>query len=720
MARRFHATRWKTVEALPPPNLRIVRPPSLQRRTMYNEHLAFSVLEVLDEQFPDLLHFKDLRGRLPAFANVTDQEFLKALHALLRNGSIEGVPLPEGSGLADLANIAITPKGKSELQRTHPVAPRQNATNQSDDWKFAHMAVEEARKSIAESEDPPNPKVGAVVVKDGKVLATGHRGEFPGCHAEFIALEKKLGHEPLSDATVYTTLEPCTSRKSPKIPCAERLVARKVARVVIGMLDPDERIRGRGQMTLRKAKIVTDFFPAELMSQVEELNRDFIRDRESRAKQSRTEETPLEIIFDAQNPSQRFWSKEAVRDGNGQPTGKAVWEYRVEIKNTSSQTLRDVLVTREHLGRMAIRPTEVVFDRTRKNFCDINPHTSELVKVLGWPIPINPPGTLSSETALEYGPIKVVASAADVLPAIKYFEFDYQKTPMLREMISASALEKTAPPAKSESPTGKLHFVPDRHNYGWARDDRRTDVRAGGTFTYDGEDSLMIVDVFVKGLTTRETLIQPLDGPGWLITKGLMFRPRDPLRLVFNLINDPVAAERGKPMRFQLVFRDVYNHTYELDPVDFPWIGSPVPVAPPAPSRVMWESLSNRFNAIDAKPLPVWARWIYTIETRDWHWWVEHSSNIAVKLTIELCKEGGKMLRAHPEFRSKFPDVASINDDGDRWLVAVQKVAGLGTGHLTGTSIDHGVETHSEGGEIRDLPRASQVLCQMAVNGFSD
>ncbi|HTV59623.1 MAG TPA: deaminase [Verrucomicrobiae bacterium] len=687
---------------------------------MYNEELAYSVLEVLDEQFPDLLHFKDLRGRLPAFASVTDQQWLKALNALLRNGSIDGVPLREGSGLADLANVRITPKGKSELQHRPAITPPQKTVNQSDDRKFAQMAVAQARMSISESVDPPNPKVGAVVVKDGKVLATAHRGEFPKCHAEFVALEKKLEQESLVGATVYTTLEPCTSRGRDKIPCAERLVGRQVARVVMGILDPDERVHGRGQMRLRKAKIATDFFPPDLMSEIEELNRDFIRHRELNAKQSRTTESPIEITFDPQNPSQRFWSMESVIDGNGQWTGKAVWEYRVEIKNASSQTLRDVLVTREHLGLMAIRPTEVVFDRTRKNYCDINPGTSELVKVIGWPIPINSPGTLSGESALEYGPIKIVASAADVLPAIKYFEFDYQKTPMLRETISASALERTAPLKRSQSPTGKLHFVPDRHNYGWARDDRRTDVRAGGTFTYDGEDSLMIVDVFVKELTTRETLIQPLDGPGWLITKGLTFRPRDPLRLVFNLINDPVTAERGKLMRFQLVFRDVYNHTYELDPVDFPWIGSPVSVAPPAPSRVMWESLSNRFSGIDAKPLPVWARWIYAIETKDWQWWVEHSSNIAVKMTIELCKEGGKMLRAQPEFRSKFPDVASINDDGDRWLVAVQKVAGLGTGHLTETSIDHGVETHSEGGEIRDLPRASQVLCQMAVNGFSD
>jgi pyrimidine deaminase RibD-like protein len=120
-----------------------------------------------------------------------------------------------------------------------------------------------------------------VVVKDGRILATAHRGEIPQCHAEFIALEKKLTDVVLLGATVYTTLEPCTSRNHPKIPCAIRLAERKVSRVVIGMLDPDDRISGRGQRALRKAGIATELFPHDLMGEVEELNRDFMRDRES-------------------------------------------------------------------------------------------------------------------------------------------------------------------------------------------------------------------------------------------------------------------------------------------------------------------------------------------------------------------------------------------------------------------------------------------------------
>ncbi len=149
--------------------------------------------------------------------------------------------------------------------------------NNSNDAVYARMAIDEARKSISENDNRPHPWVGAVVVKDGKVLSTAHRGEQPGNHAEYIALEKKLSDEAVAGATVYTTLEPCTTRTHPKVPCAERLIDRRIARVVIGMLDPDVRITGRGQRKLRTAGITTDFFPPVLMAEVEDLNRDFTR-----------------------------------------------------------------------------------------------------------------------------------------------------------------------------------------------------------------------------------------------------------------------------------------------------------------------------------------------------------------------------------------------------------------------------------------------------------
>ena len=176
-------------------------------------------------------------------------------------------------------DIELVPAAETNVELTRPTA---SPEAQDDHNRFMRMAIEEARKSVPE-DGRVHPKVGVVVVKDGRVLATAHRGEVPQCHAEYIALEKKLDEAPLIGATVYTTLEPCTSRNHPKVPCAVRLTERKVGRVVIGMLDPDDRISGRGQRALRRAGIATELFPHELMAEIEELNREFVRDRESQS-----------------------------------------------------------------------------------------------------------------------------------------------------------------------------------------------------------------------------------------------------------------------------------------------------------------------------------------------------------------------------------------------------------------------------------------------------
>jgi len=152
------------------------------------------------------------------------------------------------------------------------------------DHEFMKLAVEEARRSQHKN-GRIHPHVGAVVVtRDGVPLGrachgeTSDDGEPPHCdHAEYIVLERKLPKEKLRGCTVYTTLEPCTYRNPPKVPCVERLIDRHVGRVVIGMLDPNQMITGKGVMALRKANIAVDLFPPDLMEELEELNREFVR-----------------------------------------------------------------------------------------------------------------------------------------------------------------------------------------------------------------------------------------------------------------------------------------------------------------------------------------------------------------------------------------------------------------------------------------------------------
>ena len=98
----------------------------------------------------------------------------------------------------------------------------------------------------------PNPMVGAVVVRDGNLIAVGHHQRFGGPHAEVIALRE--AGEAAPGTTVYISLEPCSHHgKTP--PCADALIQAGVSRVVAAMRDPFPKVSGGGFQKLRDAGI---------------------------------------------------------------------------------------------------------------------------------------------------------------------------------------------------------------------------------------------------------------------------------------------------------------------------------------------------------------------------------------------------------------------------------------------------------------------------------
>lgn len=100
----------------------------------------------------------------------------------------------------------------------------------------------------------PNPMVGAVIVRDGKVLGEGYHQKCGEAHAEVNAVNAVADKALLSEATIYVTLEPCAHfGKTP--PCADLIVHHKFKRVVIGCLDPFHAVAGKGIERIREAGI---------------------------------------------------------------------------------------------------------------------------------------------------------------------------------------------------------------------------------------------------------------------------------------------------------------------------------------------------------------------------------------------------------------------------------------------------------------------------------
>ncbi len=121
-----------------------------------------------------------------------------------------------------------------------------------NDEFYMRRALRLARKG--EAWVSPNPMVGAVIVKEGRIIGEGYHQIFGGNHAEINAIN--CASESIEGATIYVSLEPCTHYgKTP--PCCECLIAQKPARVVIGTADPNPLVSGKGIDSLQRQGIET-------------------------------------------------------------------------------------------------------------------------------------------------------------------------------------------------------------------------------------------------------------------------------------------------------------------------------------------------------------------------------------------------------------------------------------------------------------------------------
>lgn len=101
----------------------------------------------------------------------------------------------------------------------------------------------------------PNPMVGAVIVKKGKIIGEGYHARYGGLHAERNAISSLT--ESAEGATLYVTLEPCCHYgKTP--PCTEAIIEQKISRVVMGSSDPNPKVAGKGVRQLREAGIFVE------------------------------------------------------------------------------------------------------------------------------------------------------------------------------------------------------------------------------------------------------------------------------------------------------------------------------------------------------------------------------------------------------------------------------------------------------------------------------
>lgn len=123
--------------------------------------------------------------------------------------------------------------------------------NYTVDEKYMNRALELASKGLGHV--APNPMVGCVIVHNNQIISEGYHEQYGSAHAEPNAI-KKVSDELLKESTLYVTLEPCSHfGKTP--PCADLIISKAIKKVVVGNLDTNPLVSGKGIQKLKDAGI---------------------------------------------------------------------------------------------------------------------------------------------------------------------------------------------------------------------------------------------------------------------------------------------------------------------------------------------------------------------------------------------------------------------------------------------------------------------------------
>lgn len=138
-----------------------------------------------------------------------------------------------------------------------------------NDLHYMQLALNLAKET--QGQTSPNPVVGAVLVKNNQIIGLGTHLKAGEAHAEVIAID--MAKEKSKNATLYVTLEPC-SHVGRTQACADYIVQNNIARVVVAMLDPNEKVSGLGIEKIREAGIEVEL--GLLADEAKEINQHYL------------------------------------------------------------------------------------------------------------------------------------------------------------------------------------------------------------------------------------------------------------------------------------------------------------------------------------------------------------------------------------------------------------------------------------------------------------